>query len=499
MKHLKRLASILLAMVMVLAMSVPAMAADTGKITVDNALPGKTYTIYKIFNQENYKDGGQGSYTVASGWEEFINDKELNKIFVVDSNGYVGFAEGEGSGSDMAEFAKNALAYAKEKGIDPAGSKIAEAEEGAEKATVEFEDLDMGYYLVDSSTGALCALDATTPDATVTEKNDEPTVDKDVEEASANIGDTVNYTVTITAQAGAENYVLHDTMSKGLTFNNDVKAVHKRGTENVADLTADTDYTVTLGDKGATGDGETETFKVDFSAYCSKLEPGETIVVTYSATINDEAEMTLIETNKAQLTYGNNHETEFDQTETKNYSIPVYKFGAEDSGNTGLAGAEFVLVKEIYKNAEEAEKNAMAFKAAEDNVYFYHSDRTNIEEGSFTTVITTPEDGKFMIKGLAAGTYYLWETKAPAGYNQLKDAITIIIADNGDITVNGETFTPAKDLDAENAEDSMVGVENKSGVNLPSTGGIGTTIFYIVGGVLIVGAAILLIAKKRAR
>ena len=321
MKHLKRLASVLLAMVMVLAMAMPVMAADAGKITVSNALPGKTYTIYKIFDQENYNAEGQGSYKVADEWKGFISNPDLNKIFVVDESGYIGFAEGKDSAPDVAEFAKNALAYAKENNIAPAGSQTAgKAAEGAETTTVVFDNLAMGYYLVDSSAGALCALDATTSEVEVTEKNDEPTVDKAVKEASASIGDTVNYTVTITAQAGAENYVLHDTMSKGLTFNNDVKVVHMRGTDKVADLTA-ADYTVTLGTNGVTGDGTSETFSVDFSAYCSKLKPGDTLVVTYSATINSEAEVILTEENQAKLTYGNDHETETDTTETKNFSI----------------------------------------------------------------------------------------------------------------------------------------------------------------------------------
>ncbi len=497
MKHLKRLASVLLAMVMVLAMAMPVMAADAGKITVSNALPGKTYTIYKIFDQENYNAEGQGSYKVADEWKGFISNPDLNKIFVVDESGYIGFAEGKDSAPDVAEFAKNALAYAKENNIAPAGSQTAgKAAEGAETTTVVFDNLAMGYYLVDSSAGALCALDATTSEVEVTEKNDEPTVDKEVKEASASIGDTVNYTVTITAQAGAENYVLHDTMSKGLTFNNDVKVVHMRGTDKVADLTA-ADYTVTLGTNGVTGDGTSETFSVDFSAYCSKLKPGDTLVVTYSAVINSEAEVTMTEENQAKLTYGNNHETETDKTETKNFSIPVYKYGVGDNGSIGLAGAEFVLTDTSYTSVVDAEKNAMAFKNAGNNVYFYNSDRDNIDEASLATVIKTPEDGKFIIKGLKAGTYYLWETKAPDGYNQLKEAVTIVIGDDGKITVNGKEFNPAADLSG--SEDSMVQVENKSGVNLPSTGGIGTTIFYIVGGVLVVGAAILLIAKKRAR
>lgn len=506
MKHVKRLASVLLAMVMVLAMGVTAFATapegdggNTGKVIIKNAIPEKEYSIYKIFNQENYKADGQGSYTVESGWEGFIEDSALNKIFVVD-NGYVAIKEGVDADALAAEFAQNALAYAKANKIEPKATKIAGAAAEGEKTTkVEFTDLAMGYYLVDSSTGALCSLDATTPDATVTEKNDEPTVDKEVQEASANIGDTVHYTVTITAQAGAENYILHDTMSKGLTFNNDVTVVHKRGDVEIAGLTVGKDYIVTPDSGEVEGNGS-ETFTVEFSnEYASSLEPGDTLVVTYTATINKDAEVVLTETNEAKLTYGDNNETTSDKTETKNFSIPVYKFGVEGGNNTGLAGAEFVLTKESYDSVDEAKGNAMAFKNAEGDVYFYNSDLTNIGEPARVTNIKTPDTGKFILKGLAAGTYYLWETKAPDGYNQLKEAVTIVIANNGDITVDGKTFTLAQDLTVDGSEDSMVQVENKSGVNLPSTGGIGTTIFYIVGGVLVVGAAILLIAKKRAK
>ncbi len=508
MKHVKRLASVLLAMVMVLAMGVTAFATapegdggNTGKVIIKNAIPEKEYSIYKIFNQENYKADGQGSYTVESGWEGFIEDSALNKIFVVD-NGYVAIKEGVDADALAAEFAQNALAYAKANKIKPKATKIAGAAAEGEKTTkVEFTDLAMGYYLVDSSTGALCSLDATTPDATVTEKNDEPTVDKEVQEASANIGDTVHYTVTITAQAGAENYVLHDTMSTGLTFNNDVTVVHMRGDVEIAVLETGTHYTVTPASGEVKGDG-TETFTVEFkNEYASTLEPGDTLVVTYTATINEEAERVLTETNEAKLTFGENNETTSDKTTTKNFSIPVYKFGEENGVSTGLAGAEFVLTKESCDNVDDAKKNAMGFKNAGGNVYFYNSDLNNIVE-NLVTNIETPDNGKFILKGLAAGTYYLWETKAPDGYNQLKEAVTIVIDDKGDITVNDnkeESFTPVKDLPADGEEDSMVQVENNSGVELPSTGGIGTTIFYIVGGVLVVGAAILLIAKKRAK
>lgn len=511
MKHAKRLASVLLAMVMVLAMGVTAFATEpegdggnTGKVTINNAIPGKEYSIYKIFNQENYKDTGngsfQGSYTVEPDWKDFINNTALNPIFVV-KNGYVAIKDGVDADALAAEFAQNALAYAKANGISPVKTATAgAAAEGKETTEVEFTGLAMGYYLVDSSTGALCSLDATTPDAEVTEKNDEPTVDKEVKEVSANIGDTVHYDVTITAQAGAENYVLHDTMSVGLTFNNDVEVVHKRGDDEIAELTAGKDYTVTPTSGEVKGDGS-ETFTVEFSnEYASKLEPGDTLVVTYTATINEEAELVLTETNEAKLTYGDNNETTSDKTETKNFSIPVYKFGKENGVDTGLAGAEFVLTKESCDSVDDAKEKAMAFKDAGGNVYFYNSDLTNIEKP--VTNIKTPDTGKFILKGLAAGTYYLWETKAPDGYNQLKDAVTIVIDDKGDITVNGNkegSFTPVKDLPADDEEDSMVQVENNSGVELPSTGGIGTTIFYIVGGVLVVGAAILLIAKKRAK
>ncbi|MCI9075146.1 MAG: SpaH/EbpB family LPXTG-anchored major pilin [Dorea sp.] len=524
MKHVKRLASVLLAMVMVLAMGVTAFATapegdggNTGKVIIKNAIPEKKYSIYKIFNQENYKADGQGSYTVEPGWKGFIDEPAFKKIFVVDKKGYVAIAEGaDTSDSAMAEFAQNALAYAEANKITPKATKIAGAAAEGEKTTrVEFTDLAMGYYLVDSSTGALCSLDATTPDATVREKNDKPTVDKEIVEEdkgedteedkeedkghSANIGDTVNYKVTITAQAGAENYVLHDTMSTGLTFNNDVTVVHMRGDVEIAVLETGTHYTVTPASGEVKGDGE-ETFTVEFkNEYASTLEPGDTLVVTYTATINEEAERVLTETNEAKLTFGENNETTSDKTTTKNFSIPVYKFGEENGVSTGLAGAEFVLTKESCDNVDDAKKNAMAFENAGGNVYFYNSDLTNIEEPVRVTNIETPNTGKFILKGLAAGTYYLWETKAPDGYNQLKEAVTIVIANNGDITVDGKTFTPAQNLTAGGSEDSMVQVENKSGVNLPSTGGIGTTIFYIVGGVLVVGAAILLIAKKRAK
>lgn len=220
MKHVKKFVSLLLALVMVMGLTVTVSAAqgtndNSGKITIDNAVVGQTYTIYQILTLESYDtDKGAYSYKVADGWSGFINGSDIKNTYVkVDGEeGYVTWVEG----ADAAAFAKLAQAYAKTNNVVNKGTTE------ATDTTVEFADLNLGYYLVDSTLGTLCSLDTTEPEVTIKEKNAAPENEKTVEEDStesygktndADLGQTINFKSTITAQAGAENYVFHDRMS----------------------------------------------------------------------------------------------------------------------------------------------------------------------------------------------------------------------------------------------------------------------------------------------
>lgn len=208
MKRTKKLASLLLALVMVFAVAVTVLAEGSGSITVDNAVVDQTYTIYEILRLESYNaDTNAYSYKATGAWEEFINGDGIKGIYVdVNAQGYVTWHDG----ADASAFAKAAQVYAGAHSITNQGSKTATS------TTVKFESLELGYYLMDSTLGTLCALDTTTPDVIIKEKNEVPSNEKTVEEDSsknygsvndADIGQTVNFISTVTLPAGSENVI----------------------------------------------------------------------------------------------------------------------------------------------------------------------------------------------------------------------------------------------------------------------------------------------------
>ena len=477
MKLTNKLAGILLALAMVLGIAATAFAeGETGSITINDAAVGQTYTIYQILDLESYNNEARAyAYKATTAWNTFINSGAIKDIYVeVDAQGYVTW-KGD---ADAAAFAKLAQKYAKDNSIANQGSVTATT------TTVSFNSLDLGYYLVDTTLGTLCSLDTTNPDVVMEEKNEVPTNVKTVEEDSTgnygekndvDIGQTVNFKSTITAQAGAENYVFHDKMSAGLTYGS-VTCITLNGTAVDA-----SNYTVTA--PAADGD----TFDVTFTqAFCDTLKANDQIVISYTATLNENAKVGLEgNPNESKLSYGDKGDashtpsgtTPPSTTKTYTWDVDVFKYTMNGETETALAGATFTL----SKNADVS--NPIALVSEGNNVY--RVAKTN--ETDTATEITTDATGKFTIKGLDADTYYLTETAAPAGYNKLAAPVTIVIGENG--VVNGTTEAP-QGVDE-------VKVLNQSGTELPSTGGIGTTIFYIVGGVLVVGAVVLLVTKKR--
>lgn len=472
MKTMRKALALVLALSMILALSVTAAFADdttTGSITIDNAVKDQTYTIYEILYLESYnKDAGAYSYKATDAWNAFINSDAIKGTYVeVDAQGYVTWK----TGADAAAFAKLAQKYAADNHIESQGTKVADS------ATVVFENLNLGYYLVDSSLGTLCSLDTTNPTVTIKEKNAEPTNVKTVEEDStgtygsvndADIGQTVNFKSTITAQAGAQNYVFHDKMSAGLTYTG-VTSVTLNGSAVAA-----SNYTVKTTDLT---DGCT--FEVVFTqAFCDTLKANDEIVISYTAVVNKDAVIGDVgNPNKSSIEYGESGkttQTPGSTTTTYTWNMKVFK---HNSKNEGLAGAKFVL----SKNADGTSPIALISEG--NNVYRVAK---NGEEGSITEIVTD-ETGRFTIKGLDSDTYYLKETAAPAGYNVLKDSIKVVIDSNGKVNVTEDNANGVEEID----------VLNNTGAELPSTGGIGTTIFYVLGALLVVFAGVMLVTKKR--
>ena len=492
MKVIKKITAIMLSIMMVLGMSSVVSAAGasgTGKITINNAVVGQTYNIYKILDLESYNDAtGNYAYKPAtSEWKEFLNETGIIGTYVeVDSDDYVTWK----TGADAAEFAKKALAYAKDATHNITVTSTATA--STTTTTVEFTGLDSGYYLVDSSVGTLCFLDTMkSGEVKIKEKNAAPTVEKKVQEDSkkgtaneygdtntADIGDTVNFKTTITAQAGAQNYVLHDKMEAGLTFDGSVN-VKSNGT-----AVDPSNYTLNKATDTSSSISDDCTFELVFKQeFCDTLKADDTITVEYSATLNKQAKVGTPEnTNKTWLMYGENPsiKSNEDSTTTFTYKIPVFKYTGSDQG---LAGAKFQL-----NRVEGTTRTSIkVVKTSEENATeeVYRVATTTEQSAAFDTV-TTIASGKFTIEGLDAGTYELKETQQPAGYNILSDPVTIVIKEDGKIMYKS-------------SEVSMVKVENKSGSLLPSTGGRGTTLFYILGAILVVGSGVVLITKKRMK
>ena len=478
MSNTRKLVSLLLAVVLTLGLTALGYAeGETGSITINDAVVGQTYTIYQILDLESYNASAKAyAYKAATAWNTFINSDAIKGTYVeVDAQGYVTWKDG----ADAAAFAKAAQKYAKDNSITNQGSVTATT------TTVSFAGLDLGYYLVDTTLGTLCALDTTNPDVEMYEKNQAPTNVKTVEEDStgnygekndADIGQTVNFKSTITAQAGAENYVFHDTMSAGLTYTGVTGITLNDATVDASNYTVVTESLT---------DGCT--FEVRFTqAFCDTLKANDQIVISYTATLNENAVIAGDgNPNTSKVSYGDSSNTKYtpdSQTKTYTWDVDVLKNANGDETKV-LKDAKFVLLN----SAKSKVATIVSGK-----ITGWVDIPAAGEGGSITwpenTVLTTDAKGKIEIDGLDADTYYLREVEAPAGYNKLADDVSI--------TITGATTNEQNELTYTTV---VAKVNNQSGTELPSTGGIGTTIFYVLGGVLAVGAVALLIAKRRTR
>ena len=486
MKLIKKIAAIMFAFMMVVAMStnVSAEGTDKGTITINNAVDKQTYTIYKLLDLKSYvpettNQIGLYSYKPATEWQSFFETEDAKRFITIDENGYANWVEG----ANQAEFAQKALAYATTNKIANNGTAP------ASNNTVTFNDLDLGYYLVDSSVGALCNLNTTNPNMIIQEKNGVPSVEKKIVEYnedrsenlvdnnSANIGEKIVFKTTININPGAKKYVLHDKMDSHLRYD-DIWMIHDNNNKNYARKTDFVVNTTNLADADCT-------FELSFTDafYTNNKNDIDTkklnkIYVYYQATVKDDALVKQEMKNNTYLTYGeNNTKSNEDYTITKTFEIPVYKYTGTDENKQGLAGAKFKLY------TDEPCKNEVNVKL-DGTDYLVGSTDTN------KNVMTSPAStGEFTIKGLKAGTYYLKETEAPKGYNLLAKAIKVVITDDGQVQVekNGAVTNVKR-----------VEVQNKSGTLLPSTGGAGTTMIYLVGALLVLGSGVVLASKRRS-
>ena len=468
---------------------------NTGTITINNVEEGRVYTIYEILQLESYNtDANAYTYKVVNNtWKTFLKTKATAYVNV-DSQDYVTW-KANTDDSTKAAFAKLALEYATENKIEATKTITATTgETGTIKTTttgvkyVEFTGLNLGYYLVDSSLGTVCGLTTTKPSATIEEKNTVPTVTKKVKEDSgdyeksntAQIGQEVEFQTTITIGKGAINYTLHDKMSTGLTFK-EIVAIKKVDAENnKTTLNLTSDYTVKT-----TGFTDGCTFEIIFdNNFIKTLTTSDKLVVTYKAILNDKA---VVEgegnPNETYVKYGDtgNLETEHDSTKTYTYDFQIVKTNSE---HKYLEGAEF----DLYTTESGGNKIPLIALNDENGYKVYRVATTEeINNGLANAKI---QAGKVIIKGLDKDTYYLEETKAPDGYNKLasREAFTVTGTNADDVSVVGEIYqTPNHGLV----------VVNNTGNELPSTGGIGTMLFVLIGSMMVLGCGVLLVTKLR--
>jgi len=549
---MQKLTCLLLALVMVLSLGITAFAEGTknvaegpasftdksgkelpngnGTIKIKDATPTEEYSLYQILYLEDYgvpadakpdSDGnyaaGNYAYKFNTQWKTFINytmdingtTYQVANALSVDDKGYVTW-NGDNTKARAGILAKMALQYAKDNNILPIETKTAGAEPNN---AVEFTGLKLGYFLVDTSLGSLCALDTTNPNAFMEEKNPVPTNEKQVKEDTwgtendAAIGDTVEFRSKVTIATGTDHLIFHDVMTEGLTLDvGSVKVCTDANGENVLTNTDPVKYVITEAADKKDEDAEDCTFHVEFQKeWLDRINEQTTLYVFYTATLNSKAEVkTENNQNTSKLTYGDKHHATPDSTTvTKTWEIPVYKYflDAQNSNvKTALKGAKFQIRKvtqasghEVPEAVDDAIKLIkLADKTYEETIggstenYTYEMYRvaTPDDTGAIDT-IETGTSGRFRIQGLDSGSYELIETVAPDGFNRLTDPIPIEIQKDGTVKYNNTTVT------------GTIEVQNGTGSKMPSTGGMGTTIFYVVGSILLIGAGVLLVTKRR--
>ena len=514
MKHIKKLLAFAIVAVMMLslcglgayAQSVP-VGSGSGSITITNAAISETYAIYKLFDA-----------TVSASQTEGVSDSIAYTGTIPESLGtyFTKDAAGNITATDAAKANDGTLSEAAVAAIAAwANDQTAIAEEECESTPMSFTGLDYGYYVVTSTQGSSAiSVDSTNPNAQIIDKNTTPPIvneTKTANDTNVFVGQTVSYTVSF----DTANYYVNPNAN-----NRSEKIVNYLIEDNFAngaltDITV-TSISVTKGDESYTltvqqfdDNGKITIPWVDGSG--NSLYPnGATLTIQYSGTV---AKSVAIDgqgnVNQAKLSfvteYGTNPPSQITVEETiYSYALAIKKVNQKGEP---LAGATFKLPFYVIASPEA------------DGAYVYAGTEASAEVGYTTDSLTTGDDGLIIIKGLegkdsdtsTAGTYEFEETAAPSGYNKLAGKISVTATKTGQTSTSTTTYLDADGnivdqqttggstviVSIESLAATPVVVVNKSGTEMPATGGIGTTIFYVVGSILVVGAAIVLVTKKR--
>lgn len=516
MKRMKRIMALMLAAIMMMAMSVTAFAAGgaagTCTLTVNakggQDLKGQTINLYKLFDVTESGEGQNKNYaytvneTYKKALASVLNIDETSK----DEDFAAAVTKlGADNTTGVQNFANTFTTKALE-GKLAATATSGKITEDSNKTSYTFNNLTAGYYLVYVTGGkeiqsSLVTVDADT--TTVDLKTEAPSIEKKADKTTVNIGDVVTYTVngSIPDTTGYDQYqyIIHDELSTGLDFVNDAKGAA------IGEAATTVNVTVAFG-SGVTDAGTAPTsaklddtnkrkMSLDLSEWVRANQTnnkGKEFTVTYYAKVNKNAVVT--EKNKAQLEYGNKpgETTTTTPSEVKTPTYPVDILKVKKGTNEVLADAHFTLYASTTEGTIDESKPIKVTKEA-DGKYSYAADQNAADATDDMVTVANKIEGQgynLHINGLAAGTYYLKETKAPEGYNKLTSPIKVTITKTGD-----EEWTVSKDGTVE--DDKIIDIENSTGSILPSTGGRGAIAFAVIAALLVFGVAVSFIRDKR--
>lgn len=499
MKSIKRIIALLLTAVMTMTMSVTAFAAEPScSLTVNvkggQNLKGQTISLYKLFDLSTSKSGETTNYayTVSktTGYKDALKSALGTSLQGTTDEDYANAVLnlGKDNSDAVQKFANDFTATALKSKLSATktSNKITEP-----KTSFDFNNLTPGYYLVYVTGGKEIQSSLVTVEKetnTVNLKTEAPSITKTADKDTVSIGQVVKYTVTgsVPDTTGYSEYVynIHDTLSNGLDFVND-----ETGTP-----TSDGNVKVTVAFKDATDASTAPTtatidtdnskkMSLDLSEWvkASQANKGKEFTVTYYAKVNKVADVST--KNNATLEYGNNPgettTTTPSEAKTPTYPLDIKKFAKTD--NKMLAGAKFKLYKDSV-----ADENVIKVTGSEGNYVVDPNSKNTVFE---SVASITGQNYNLHVNGLAAGTYYLVETEAPAGYNKLTASIKVVIAKDGD------NWTISKDGTPET--DKIIDVENSTGSILPSTGGMGTIAFTVVAAILVLGVSVSFIRDRK--
>lgn len=476
MKRTNKYLSLALAIIMALSLCVTSFAAgETADITIVPAdgnveTAKETYKAYKIFDYTTgnatipYPTTGNYAYTIV----EKLDATTLNPWFAIVRDYTVGGTAVFTLTPSANDPNVNVVTF---KTVDPVDfaaylmRNVGTITPNATTETGKFEGLPLGYYFVDTTLGSLCSLVNAGTEQPLQEKNWEPTVEKKiivngapVDATTASIGGIVNYQVTVSNATGTDQAItVHDVMESALTFKDDVVV-------KVGDTTAteNTDYEVTTSDDDCT-------FEIVLKdAFVQGLADNAQVVITYSAELNNTAVVEEAHDNTVWITYAG-QESAHDTVTVKTFNVGLIK---TDKDGKKLEGATFKL----YKATKETVEGKTVYTKTDVINLVAVTGGYAVADSTAEATVTDINVGEAVITGLGNGVYCFEETVAPNGYNKLTDVVGFEITD---------------------ANHAQIAVENRAGGILPGTGGVGTTMFYVLGSVMMIGAAILLVTKKK--